>query len=253
MRNLAVATGCTVVAAALAVGCSSLVAGTAKPAPNLKPRPLSGRTVEHVLLDGKVLSRMLGQPFVARQPAKFGGPERLDQREAPAESADCLGVAAMLQKSVYDADDVQNVASVSWWNDGDPAQVISVMEGVVALPSAAQAQALFAKVPEQWQRCTGQTMTEETGPISTTTVIGDVRALDSVVAVTNTATATLPNMAPLQPTPQARAIGVRLNCIIEVEIVFFGDRQPSDPGTADPDTSAVDVAQAMMEKVSDLS
>jgi PknH-like protein len=252
MRGLAVATACTVVAA-LAAGCGSVVAGTAKPAPNLKPRPLSGRTVEHVLLDGKVLSRMLGQPLVARQPVKFGGADRLDEREAPAESADCLGVSAMLQKSVYDSADVQNVASVSWWNDGDPAQVISVMEGVVALPSAQQAQALFAKFPEQWQRCKGQTTTEETGPISTTTVIDDIRTLDSLVAATNTATATLPNMPALQPTPQARAIGVRLNCIVEVEIVFFGDRQGSDPGSADPDTSAVDVAQAMMEKVSDLS
>jgi hypothetical protein len=252
MRGLAVATACTVVAA-FAVGCGSVVAGTAKPAPNLKPRPLSGRTVEHVLLDGKVLSRMLGQPFVAHQPAKFGGADRLDEREVPAESADCVGVSAMLQKSVYDSADVQNVASVSWWNDGDPAQVISVMEGVVALPSAEQAHALFSKFPQQWQRCKGQTTTEETGPISTTTVIDDIRTLDSVVAASNTATATLPNMPALQPTPQARAIGVRLNCIVEVEIVFFGDRQATDPGSATPDTSAVDVAQAMMEKVSTLS
>jgi hypothetical protein len=252
MRRLAVAMGCAVVAA-LAVGCSSVVAGTAKPAPNLKPRPLFGRTVEHVLLDGKLLSRMLGQPLVARQPAKFGGAERLDQREAPAESADCMGVVAMLQKSVYDSADVRNVSSVSWWNDGDPAQVISVMEGVVALPSAAQAQELFATFPDRWRRCTGQTTTEEAGPISTTTVIGDVRTMDSIIAATNTATATLPNMPALQPTPQARAVGVRMNCIVEVEIVFVGDRQPSDPGSADPDTSAVDVAQAMMEKVSDLS
>jgi hypothetical protein len=171
MRRLALATGWMVVAA-LAAGCGSVVGGTAKPAPNLKPRPLSGRTVEHVLLDVKAVSRMLGQPLVARQPAKFGGPDGLDQREAPAESAECLGVVAMLQKSVYDSADVQNVASVSWWNDGDPAQVISVMEGVVALPSVAQAQALFAKFPEQWQRCKGQTTTEDAGPISTTTYAG---------------------------------------------------------------------------------
>ena len=252
MRRLAAATACAVVAV-LSVGCSSVVAGTAKPARNLKPRPLSGRTVEHVLLDGKVLARMLGQPFVARQPAKFGGADRLDEREVPVESADCLGVSAMLQKSVYGSADVQNVASVSWWNDGDPAQVISVMEGVVAFPSADRAQALFATFPEQWQRCKGRTTTEETGPISTTTEIGEVQSLDSVVAVTNTATATLPNMPALQPTPQARAVGVRMNCIVEVEIVFFGDRQPTDPGSADPDSSAVDVARAMMEKVSHLS
>ena len=51
--------------AALAVGCGAVVDGTAKPAPNLKPRPLTGQTVRQVPLDDAALSRMLGQPFVA--------------------------------------------------------------------------------------------------------------------------------------------------------------------------------------------
>jgi hypothetical protein len=252
MRTLGLATACTVVAA-FAVGCGPVIDGTAKPAPHLKPKPLSGLVVKQVLLDGETLSNMLGQPFVARAPAKFGGADILDQRDGPPESADCLEVTAMLQNSVYGPANVQNVATVSWWNDGDPAQVISVREGVVTLPSAAEAQALFAKFPDQWQHCKGQTTDEKAGPIDTTTVINNVRVIDSVVAATNTATATLPNMPALQPTPQARAVGVRMNCIVEVDMVFFGDRRPSDPGSANPDTSAVDVAQAMMEKVSDLS
>jgi hypothetical protein len=127
------------------------------------------------------------------------------------------------------------------------------MEGVVTLPSAAQAATLFAKFPEQWQQCKGTTTTEQTGPIKTTTAIDDVRLADSIVAATNTATAELPNMPALQPTPQARAVGVRLNCIVEVEVVFFGDRRASDPGSANPDTSGVDIAHAMMDKVSELS
>ncbi|HEY1840046.1 MAG TPA: sensor domain-containing protein [Mycobacterium sp.] len=252
MRTVGRATVGTVIAV-LAVGCGPVVGGTARPAPNLKRRPLSGHIVKQVLLDDVVLSRMLGQPFVSRQPAQFGGADKLDQRDAPASSADCLGVTAMLQKSVYDSADVQTVASESWWNNGDPAQVISVMEGVVALPSAEQAQTLFAKFPPQWQQCRGATTIDQTGPISTTTVIDDIHVTDSVVAATNTATATLPNMPALQPTPQARAIGVRLNCLVEVEVVFFGDRQPSDPGSGNPDTSAIDIARAMMEKVSELS
>lgn len=252
MRIVGLATVCGVVTA-IAVGCGPVVDGTAKPAPNLKPRPLSGLVVKKVLLDGRALSKMLGQPFVARAPAKFGGADILDQREAPPESADCLEVTAMLQNSVYGSANVQSVASMSWWNDGDPAQVISVIEGVVTLPSAAEAQALFATFPDQWRHCKDRTTTEQTGPISTSTVINDIRVTDSVVAAMNTATATLPNMPDLQPTPQSRAIGVRLNCIVEVEMVFFGDRRPSDPGSANPDTSAVDVAQAMMDKVSELS
>jgi hypothetical protein len=238
------------VVAALAVGCGPLVAGTAKPAPNLKPRPLTGEAVRQVPLDDDTLSRMLGQPFVGRIPPEFGGPDKLYSAIPP---ASCLGVTAMLQKSVYEPAEVKDVASESWWNNGDPAQVISVLQGVVTLPTAAQAETLFAKFSKQWQQCNGATSTEQSGPISTTNSVSDVRITDTVVAATNTATSVLPNMPALQPTPQARAIGVRLNCLVEVQVVFFGDRRPSDPGSANLNTSAIDIAHAMMDTVSRMS
>jgi hypothetical protein len=243
--------------AALAVGCGGVVDGTAKPAPNLKLRPLSGAPVRQVPLDGVALSRMLNQPFVAREPAEFGGPDKLHKVKRSVSQAGCLGVTAMLQKSVYQSGpqpaQVKDVASQSWWNNGQPAQVISVIEGVVTLPSATQAMALFAKFSQQWQQCNGMTTTEQTGPISTTNVISGVRVTDSIVAATKTATSVLPNMPALRPTPQARAIGVRSNCLVEVEVVFYGGRRSSDPGSADINTSGVDVARAMMDKVSALS
>lgn len=240
------------VVAALAAGCGTVVDGTAQPAPNLKPRPLTGGAVRQVLLDDAALSRMLNQPFVARKPPEFGGPEKLYARNEAVSPAGCLGVTAMLQKSVYQAAQVENVASATWWNNGEPAQVITVIEGAVALPSAAQAEALFGQFAEQWQQCSGTTMTEQTGPISTTNVISDVRVANTVVAATNTATSVLPNMPALRPTPQARAIGVRSNCLVEVEVVFFGGRRPSDPGSANLDSSGIDVAHALMDKVSAL-
>jgi PknH-like extracellular domain len=255
MRTVGSALALAVVAA-LAVGCGGVVAGTAKPAPNLKPRPLTGQTVSQVPLDDAALSRMLGQPFVARQPPEFGGPDKLFQPDNQSSPADCRGVTMMLQKSVYESAGVKVVAYESWWNNGDPAQVISVMEGVVALPTAAQADALFAKFSKQWQQCNGTTNTDQTGPISTTNAISDVRVTDAsktIVAATNTATSVLPNMPPLLPTPQARALGVRLNCLVEVEVVFFGDRRPSDPGSANLDTSGTDIAHAMMDRVSAFS
>lgn len=107
----------------------------------------------------------------------------------------------MLQRSVYELSDVRDVLWETWWNDGDPAQVISVIEGVAAFPSAAQAQPLFATFPQQWQQCKGATTTEQTGPIKTTTVVNDIRVTESVVAATNTATAELPNIEPLRPRP----------------------------------------------------
>jgi PknH-like extracellular domain len=249
MRTGASATTLLLVGAAV-VGCGGVIDGTAIPAPNLKPRPLTGGAVRQVPLDDVALSRMLGQPFVARMPPAFGGPDKLYSQLPPGR---CLGVTAMLQKSVYESAEVRDVASESWWNNGDPAQVISVVEGVVTLPATAQAEALFARFSEQWQRCNGATTTEQSGPISTTNAISDVRVTNTVVAATNTATSVLPNMPPLRPTPQARAIGVRLNCLVEVQVVFFGDRRPSDPGSANPDTSGIDIAHAMMDNVSALS
>src|ERR1700759_601870 len=106
MRTVGLTTAWGLVAA-FAVGCGPVVEGTVKPEPNLKPRPLSGQIVKKVLLNNRVLARMLGQPFVARQQAQFGGADALGQRDVPAESADCLGVTAMLQKSVYGSADVQ--------------------------------------------------------------------------------------------------------------------------------------------------
>ncbi|OBA74487.1 hypothetical protein A5641_27895 [Mycobacterium sp. 1554424.7] len=248
MRIVGPATAFMMVAA-LAAGCGGVVDGTAKPAPNIKPRPLTGPTVREVLLDGATLSRMLNQPFVSRKPGDFGGPEKLYASLPP---GDCLGVTAMLQRSVYQDAGVRDLASEAWWNNGEPAQVISVIEGVVALPSAEQAQAQFAKFAQQWQQCSGMTTTEQNGPISTTNAISDVRVANSTVAATNTATSVLPNMPALRPTPQARALGVQSNCLVEVQVVFFGERRPSDPGSADVNTSALDVAHAMMDKVSAL-
>jgi hypothetical protein len=236
----------------LVAGCGTVVAGTVKPAPNLKPRPLTGPVVSRVPLDGAALTRLLSQPFVTRQPPLIGGPEKLFEPDNPVSPAGCGGVTAMLQKNVYESAHINDVVYESWWNNGDPAQVISVMEGVVALPTAAQAEALFAKFSQQWRQCNGITTTEQTGPISTTNVISDIRITNTVVAATNTATAVLPNMPPLQPTPQSRALGVRLNCLLETEVVFFGDRRTSDPGSADVNTSAVNITHAMMDKVSAL-
>ena len=54
MRIAGAATALTVIAA-LAVGCGPVVGGTPKPAPNLKPRPLTGPIVRQVPLDDVAL------------------------------------------------------------------------------------------------------------------------------------------------------------------------------------------------------
>lgn len=50
------------------------------------------------------------------------------------------------------------------------------------------------------------------------------------------------------PRQTARALGVRVNCIVEVALLMT-----PESGSTDPDTSAIDVAHLMMDKVSELS
>src|SRR3984957_13343336 len=102
MRTVARARALAAVAA-LAVGCGGGADGTAKPAPNLKPRPLTGQTVSQVPLGDAALSRRPGPPLVARQPPEVGGPEKLFQPDNQPSPADCRGVTMMLQKSVYES------------------------------------------------------------------------------------------------------------------------------------------------------
>jgi hypothetical protein len=46
---------------------------------------------------------------------------------------------------------------------------------------------------------------------------------------------------------------VRDNCLVEVEVNFFNTSNPSHQESDDMNTSALDIAHAMMDKVSDLS
>ncbi|SPM35927.1 sensor domain-containing protein [Mycobacterium rhizamassiliense] len=239
--------------AALSTGCTTIVDGAVQAAPTLKPHPISGETVARVLLNEDELSRMLKQPFISHGDLDVGGPEKLFHRDETISPAGCLGVTAMMQRSVYGSAQVTDAASASWLNYGLRGKVITVIEGAVALGSVAQARALFTQFAQQWQQCDGTTAIDQAGPITTTNVISDVRVVDSVVAATNTATSVGGNLPPLLPTPQARVIGVRANCLVEVEVVFFANRRSSDAGSGDLDTSGIDVAHAMMDKVSALS
>ena len=96
----------------LVAGCSGVVDGTARPAPNLTARSLTGPAIKQVLLGDSALSRILNQSFTIdpRFPPRFGGPETL-QDDGSASPVDCLGVASMLQQNVYQSSNVKGVAA----------------------------------------------------------------------------------------------------------------------------------------------
>jgi hypothetical protein len=181
---------------------------------------------------------MIGQRFKARAefPPLFGGRELLSRLDAS--PSGCAEVVFPLDKSSYGTADISDVAQESWWTVGiRGAKIIQVSESVVALPTAGAADALFAKFTREWNRCNGATVTVHLptggGP---TSAISDVRAADSVLAATVESSYTWSS---------ARAVGARVNCLVEVEVVFFADHHP--------DGTAVNVARRMMDKASRLS
>jgi hypothetical protein len=53
--------------------------------------------------------------------------------------------------------------------------------------------------------------------------------------------------------PAGRAIGVRGNCLVEVEVDFFNASSRSMQGSSVTNATAFDIVQAMMDRVSELS
>jgi hypothetical protein len=241
--------------AIVAAGCTVAVDGTVRPAPKLKPTPLAGETVKQVLLDDAALSKMLNQSFKADDnlPPWYGGSDKLQGIYGPASPADCVGVTKLQEKSAYRSANISKLAGESWWHDADAgsAKVISVEEGVTAFRTSADANALFTKFTQQWQQCNGATLTLQGDRINFTDTISDVRTANSVLAATVSVVSDISGLGG-STIPEARAIGVRVNCLVEVGIAFYSSRSPSDQGSADINTSAIDIAHVMMDRISGL-
>ncbi len=228
----------------LASGCTLVVDGSTRPAPGLVPRPLAGRSVAKALLESAELSQAFEQLFKAdpNQPGAAGGSELLEENvQTP---PDCGGVATMLLKDSYGGTDVREVARENWLYSGLNPSVIILQEAVVALPTAQAADAEFARLERQWSRCSGASMTIA-GDDNFTSRVGEVQEKDSVLA------AAVDDLSRYMMMPEARAIGVRVNCILEVKVIYFGTSDRD--GSAHHTPSAADVAQLLMDKVSLLS
>jgi hypothetical protein len=238
------------VAVLLATGCTATTGGKAAPAPNLLPHPVTGSTVNQVLLDDAALSKLLDRSFqaVSQIPPVFGGAEMLQDDYPSAAPAECVGVVYMTQKSVYQSAKVENVAIEFWQQQGSSATAIDIAESVVAVSTIADANALFVRFAEQWKQCDGKTLTAPSSSF-VANAITDARVKDSIVAAS--VSKDPGEQSILHAVPEVRAVGVRGNCLVEVEVAFVGSTDLTDQQSAK--TSAVDIAHAMMDKVSALS
>jgi PknH-like extracellular domain len=232
-------------------GCSGVVGGTARPAANLTARPLTGPAIKQVLLGESALSRIINQSFRIdpRFPPRFGGPETLE--DGSASPVDCLGVASMLRRDVYQSGKVTHVAVETWRQAAMSMEVTGVTEGVVSLPTAADAQALFAEFSRQWRKCDGTTALLPESVFRLKAKTTNVQITDSVVAATVSIGWGSPSSDEAS-IPSGRAVGVRGNCLVEVEVDFF-NTNPSYERTGDINTTPVDIAHAMMDRISALS
>ncbi|MEC4762336.1 sensor domain-containing protein [Mycobacterium sherrisii] len=233
----------------VAAGCASAIGGHAVPAPDLKPHPVIGQKVKQILLDAAALSKLLDRPFVpvSHFPPTFGGSELLDDAYFSTSPSECTGVVYMTQRSVYGSAPVTNVATALWQQQGYSESATDIAEGVVALPSAADAGALFAKFSEQWKHCDGTTLSVPASSFAQN-LITDVTVQDSVVAANLSRQPGAQSV--LHAVPEVRAVGVRGNCLIEVDVAYVNSADLS--GRPAAKTDALTVAHALMDKVSAL-
>lgn len=237
--------------AMLASGCAVAVGGKAQPVPSLVPRPVGGPTITRVLLGHASLSRILKQPMIVdpRFPSRVGGPEAL-RADQSASSVDCLGVAGMLEQSAYRAGAVKGVAVQAWRHAATSVAVTEVKEGVVTLPTAADAEALFAAFSRQWQSCDGRMQPWSDNLFKLAATIDHVHVTNSVLGAT--VWLALASDKDADSIPAGRAVGVRGNCLVEVEVDFFNASSSSLRGHGGVPNRAEDIAQLMMARIGTL-
>lgn len=228
----------------LAAGCTHVIEGTARPTPGMTPRPVTGRTVEQALLGERELSKLLAQSLKTDPefPPRIGANGEVFDERVGASPYQCALAVGPMDKSSYQSADAQDGAREIWWANQTERDesVISVDEGVVALPMAAAADALFEKVSEQWKHCDGVNV-DYRGDTHTLTGVGAADSVLSANARLRTDSSTI---------PEARVVGVRVNCLVEVEVSYFSSygRTPDERKS-----EAIAIAHRMMDKVSDLS
>ncbi|ULP49046.1 MULTISPECIES: sensor domain-containing protein [Mycolicibacter] len=235
----------------LASGCTTVVSGTVRPAPGLAPTPVTGMAVRQVLLDDSELSKLTGQPFRSDPsiPPRFGGLDELPDAWESADPQDCVGAAVGGQRSVYSAARVRDAAHEFWDSSSDDSPLTGVGEAVIALDSAADADALFEKFAQQWGSCDGVVVTRDSGTDSEASgEITDVANQDAVMVAT--VRTSVDGEAGLRV---SRALAARVNCVVDVDVFWFVEDDDHSGAPPAGDSTAADLARAMLDKVRNLS
>lgn len=244
-RALVLAAGCLLLAS-----CTKVADGSVIAAPGLQLGPISGADLQKILPTETELADVLGESI----PPDTDDPEVTGKlsdmanglaTDADASPHDCVGVAAELQRSIYQDTKISEFASARWQQPrGSTSDVTRAVTAVVAFPTTSDANEVFDDFAKQWKDCDGTLVKTPYENDFFSDGISNVRNENSVIA----ADIEVARPAHSVEWPSLRAIGVRANCLIEVELTFFG-------GSAAPSKfsdSAVTVTRSMMDRVAEV-
>ncbi len=231
--GIAIAAACAVLA-----GCSSTPVDSAAPVVRIKEaaKPSVSRPLNQVLPAGDELTATMGVgPGMSGQLVD-GGAEMLlaGIGESDATPIECVSAGYRLQKVVYAASPVREVASQSWAGGDFSGPPLSAFFGAVKFATADDAQGFFAASADKWSRCNGQTLVLHQpehgaeGVSRITDVVVDKTVISAVVLHDDGSTI-------------QRALGVASDCVVDVEITD-ANRAGGAPG-------AVAVANLMLQKI----
>jgi hypothetical protein len=225
-------------ACAVLAGCSSAPVDSAPPVVRITEaaKPSVSRPLNQVLPTGDELTTTLGVGPGFTGQLVVGGAEMLLQGvgESEATPIECVSAGYQLQKVVYAASPVREVASQSWAGGDLNGPPLSGFFGAVEFATADDAQRFFAASADKWRRCNGQTMVLRQpehgadGVSRITDVVVDSTVVSAVVLHDDGSTI-------------QRALGVASDRVVDVEIADV-DRGGGARG-------AVAVANLMLRKI----
>lgn len=231
-------------------GCA--VAGTAQPADFPAGIVGAGRSAPDVLPSETELSSIVGTAIASR--GRFS-PSATTLGELPdillysrVSPVECLGVSVPFDSTTYRNTHARAVAYHSWDNRNAagqrPVSFYRMSAGAFALAAPSNASALFYKFADQWQRCRGMSTRFSSTPAPDDTLfnIAQVKPTDAMITAAVIVSDAV-NQAPVSL--NQRALAVRSNCIVDVEVRQMGWRL-GDPVSAD---FAVKIATLMLDKV----
>ena len=229
--GIAIATACAVLAACAPAVDQRPVVHIAEAA-----KPSVSRPLKQILPTGDELTTTLGVGPGFTGQLVVGGADMLLQGvgESEATPIECVGAGYRLQKVVYAASPVREVASQSWAGGDLNGPPLSGFFGAVKFATADAAKGFFAASADKWRRCNGQTMVLHQpehgadGVSRITDVVVDSTVVSAVVLHDDGSTI-------------QRALGVASDCVVDVEIADV-DRDGGAGG-------AVAVANLMLQKI----